>query len=195
MAQSTMRIEEGQQDAVRHEIELMGGEGAESYRDLMLRVPQLKSAEAAVRSAELAVESAKLSLARTKITAPFDAVVVSNSADVGDYAQPSRALLELAATDRFFVRASVPLKALGPLQRIGDVPYAAVVVLSDGTTREGRTHRLLPDLSEKGRMARILIAVDAPYAGEGRPMLINEYVRVLSYVGRLRRPRSALFRQ
>ncbi len=178
-AQSNFRIEEGQQDVVRHELKLMGVDASDSHRDLLLREPQLKVVEAAVKSAELAVESAKLDLKRTKIRAPFDAVVVFTDADVGDYAQSSKTLIELAATDRYFVRASVPLSALEPLPMIGEQPYSAEITLSDGTQRKAQTYKLLPDLTEKGRMARILLSVDAPYAtGKGRPLLLNEYVRV-----------------
>ncbi|VGO22652.1 efflux RND transporter periplasmic adaptor subunit [Pontiella sulfatireligans] len=177
-AQSNYRIEEGQQDVVRHEMQLMGDEQEGAYRDLMLREPQLRSAEANVKSAELAVESAKLNLERTKIRAPFDAVVVSETADIGDYAQSSKVLVELAATDRYFVHASIPLSSLEPLPKIGNQPYAATLTLSDGTTRTAQTYRLLPSLTEKGRMARMLLTTDHPYSGEGRPMLINEYVRV-----------------
>ena len=177
-AQSNLRLEEGQQDAVRNEMELMGSDESDDYRDLILRQPQLKSAEANVKSAELAVESAKLNLERTKIRAPFDAVVVSENADVGDYAQNSKVLVELAATDRYFVRASVPLSSLAPLPKLGKQPYAATLTLSDGTTHPAQTYKLLPGLSTKGRMARLLLTADKPYAREGRPMLIDEFVRV-----------------
>lgn len=178
-AQSNYRIEEGQQDSVRHELELMGDEPSESYRDLMLREPQLKSAEAAVMRAELAIERAQLDLERTHIKAPFDAVVLAKDADAGDYAQNARTLLELAGTDRFFIRASIPLSALEYLPRLGDSPYPAELTLSDGTTRPARTHKLLPDLTEKGRMARMLLSVADPYAApDGRPLLLHEVVRV-----------------
>jgi RND family efflux transporter MFP subunit len=177
-AQSNYRIEEGQQDVVRNELELMGSDESDSYRDLMLREPQLKAAEAAVKSAQLAVESAKLDLARTTIRAPFDAVVVAADADVGSYAQLSKSLLTLAATDRYFIRASVPLSALEPLPNLGHSPYAATVTLSDDSTCPAQTYRLLPDLSETGRMARILLSVGNPLENGGRPLLLNEYVRV-----------------
>jgi RND family efflux transporter MFP subunit len=178
-AQSNLRIEEGQQDVVRNELDLMDSKQSEEYRDLLLREPQLKSAQAAVKSAELAVESAQLDLDRTRIRAPFDAVITSADADVGDYAQSSKTLIELAATDRYFVRASVPLSALESLPKLGNQPYSAEVALSDGSIRPAQTHRLLPDLTDTGRMARILLAVNSPYAGnDGRPMLLNEIVRV-----------------
>jgi RND family efflux transporter MFP subunit len=178
-AQSNLRIEEGQQDVVRNELDLMDSEQTENYRDLLLREPQLKSAQAAVKSAELAVESAQLDLNRTKIRAPFDAVIISSDADIGDYAQSSKTLIELAATDRYFIRASVPLSALDSLPKLGTQPYSAEIVLSDGSIRPALTHRLLPDLTDTGRMARILLVVNSPYAGsDGRPMLLNEIVRV-----------------
>ncbi|MDF7807696.1 efflux RND transporter periplasmic adaptor subunit [Pontiellaceae bacterium B12219] len=178
-AQSNLRIEEGQQDVVRNELDLMDSAQTEDYRDLLLREPQLKSAQAAVKSAELAVESAQLNLERTKIRAPFDAVIVSADADIGDYAQSAKTLIELAATDRYFIRASVPLSALDSLPMLGTQPYSAEIALSDESTRPAQTHRLLPDLSDTGRMARILLAVNSPYAdAESRPLLLNEVVRV-----------------
>ena len=178
-ARSNLRIEEGQQDAVRHELELMGDDKSGPYRDLTLREPQLKSAQATVKGAELAVEAAKLDLERTKIRAPFDAVVVVTDSDVGDYAQSGKALFELAATDRYFIRASVPLSALDALPQLGKMPYRAAVTLPGGSVREAQTFKLLPDLTEKGRMARLLITVDAPFDHESdRPLLLGEVVRV-----------------
>ena len=178
-ATSTLRIEQGQQDVVRHELELMGSSTTNGYRDLLLREPQLKVAEAAVQRAQIDVELARLHLERTKIVAPFDAVVLAADVDAGDYAQSGKTLVELAATDRYFVRASVPLSSLDPLPDLGVEPYVAVVTLSDGTTRPAKTSKLLPDLTDKGRMARILLAVDDPFDGaSGRPLLLNEFVRV-----------------
>ncbi|MDF3127621.1 efflux RND transporter periplasmic adaptor subunit [Kiritimatiellaeota bacterium B1221] len=178
-AQSNYRIEEGQQDVVRNELELMGGDVSDSYRDLMLREPQLKVAEATVKSAELSLESAKKNLLRTRILAPYDAVVVSVDAGIGDFAQSSGTLVELAATDRYFIRASVPLRSLESVPKLGVEPYAAEVMLSDGSTRPAQTYRLLPELTETGRMAQILLTVDAPYhASWGRPLLLNESVRI-----------------
>ncbi len=191
-AQTKLRIEEGQQDVVRQELELMGaGDESDTHLDLTLRVPQLKAAQAAIQSAELAVEDAELDLERTTVRTPFDAVVVSRNANVGDYAQPSRVLAEVAATDRFFIRASVPLSSLEPLPGLGKKPYPAVITLSDGSTRDAVTHKLLPDLTERGRMARILLVVNNPYDdAASRPLLLNEYVRI-SIAGEVA-PRSSL---
>lgn len=176
-AQSRLRIEEGNQAVARHEMALMPNLVDESYRDLMARAPQLASSRAEVNSAQAALGLAELNLERTKIRAPFDGVVVRTDADVGDSAQPATELLRLAATDRYLVRASIPIHSLQPLSQLGQTPYSAQLILSDGAMRAAQTDQLLPDLTETGRMAQLLLAVDAPYAGPGRPLLLGEVVR------------------
>ncbi|MGE4489270.1 MAG: efflux RND transporter periplasmic adaptor subunit [Kiritimatiellales bacterium] len=180
-AQSSLRLEEGEQAVAKHEMELIGDEVPvdDAYRDLMLREPQLKAAQASVESAQAALSAAKLDLERSRITAPFDAVVKAVNVDAGDYALSSKTLVELVATDRFFVRTSIPVSSLAFFPDIGKTDYPAEVVLTDGAVRKGFLYKLLPNLSEQGRMARVLIAVENPMDPEnGRPMLMGEAVRV-----------------
>ncbi|MFA5687549.1 MAG: efflux RND transporter periplasmic adaptor subunit [Kiritimatiellales bacterium] len=178
-AQSALRQEEGRQAVAKHELELIG-EGRsmdDAYRDLTLREPQLKAAQADLDAAKTKLERANLDLRRTNIAAPFDAVVQSVDVDPGDYASMNRTLLQLVATDRFFVRASLPLNALSLFPEIENNSYPAEIILTDGTVRSGTLYKLLPDLTAQGRMARILIAVADPFAG-ARPLLLGEVVRV-----------------
>lgn len=180
-AQSSLRLEEGEQAVAKHERELIGSnvslDGA--YEDLMLREPQLKAARAAVETAEAALDTAKLNLERTDVRAPFDGVVQAVHVDEGDFASSSKTLVELVAADRFFVRTSLPVSSLAMFPGIGENEFGAEIQLTDGGFRSGRIYKLLPDLSEQGRMARILVAVDNPLSSEnGRPMLLGEYVRV-----------------
>ena len=176
-AQSDLRLEEGNQAVARHELSLIGGNVDEAYKDLILRTPQLKSAQAAVMSAQAALNIAKLDVARTKIRAPFDAVIVEVDADVGDYASTSTDLIELAAINRYFIRAAVPLHALIPLSKLGKEPYEATLTLSDGSQYSAQTFKLLPDLTDTGRMAQLLLVVESPYKTAGRPLLLNEMLR------------------
>jgi hypothetical protein len=51
--------------------------------------------------------------------------------------------------------------------------------LTGGAEQTGRLYKLLPGLSGQGRMARLLIAVDDPFASSvSRPLLLGEVVRV-----------------
>jgi len=179
-AQSALRLEAGRQAAAKHERELVGSEKVleGAYEDLMLRGPQLQAAQAVVEAAQAALESAQLNLERTSIRAPFDAAVLTRAANEGDYAAPGRTLVRLAAADRYFVRVSLPVGSLGLFPAIGETEYAAEITLTDGAVCHGRVHKLLSDLSEQGRMARVLVVVDAPLKAAGRPMLLGEAVRV-----------------
>jgi RND family efflux transporter MFP subunit len=179
-AKSDLRLEEGRQSVAKHEMELVGKDGEIdlAYQDLMLREPQRLAAAAAVRSVEATLKGAQLSLERTRIYAPFDAVVQSVNLDKGDFAQISRTLAELVAVNRFFVRVSIPVGALQWFPNMENIEYAARV-MPDEAERKGWLYKLLPGISEKGQMARLLIAVDNPLApGFSRPMLLNEVVQV-----------------
>lgn len=177
-AKSSLRLEEGQQAVALHEMELIGSaEIDEAYRDLMLREPQLQAAVAAVSSAEAALESARVDLERTKIRAPFDAVIQSASVDVGDQAQIGRSMVELAGATRFFVRVSLPVSDLKYFPNLDSVGYSAEIALSDGSSRSGTLYKLQPELTTQGRMAQLLVTVDQPLSGP-RPMLLGETVRV-----------------
>ncbi len=83
---------------------------------LTLREPQRKQAEAAVKSAQAQVGSAKLSLSRTRISAPFNGVVVQKKCEVGQVIGASpvatlygtdAALVMLALSEEDFYLAGV----------------------------------------------------------------------------------------
>jgi len=74
---------------------------------LVFRDPQVRAAEAALARAEAGLEDAKLALARTRIVAPFDGIVRTKMADVGQYVAPGQTLGSLYDTDE--VEIVVPL--------------------------------------------------------------------------------------
>ncbi|GLQ32761.1 efflux RND transporter periplasmic adaptor subunit [Litoribrevibacter albus] len=64
--------------------------------DLVLRKPQLAAAEAALVSSRAQLDKAKLDLERTRIQAPFDGFVLSQSVDLGHYVTPGYQLAEIS---------------------------------------------------------------------------------------------------
>ncbi len=62
--------------------------------------------------AERAVELAKRDLVRQSLRAPADGVVLSHSAEAGDYVDEGEVLVTLAETDSVFFRAEVPQSAV-----------------------------------------------------------------------------------
>lgn len=188
-AKSKLTIEKGQQGVARREFELLGRKISPEERDLVLRGPQLASVEAAIDTAEAALRQARLDLGRTVVVAPFDAIVGQRSVDVGMQVTPSSTLTTLVGTETYWIEASVPVDQLSWI----DVPRdsaargSVVRIFNDtawgaGVSRTGRVVRLVSDLEEQGRMARLLIAIDDPLAlkpanAGAPPLLIGSYVR------------------
>jgi len=98
-------------DQARRDWQNLGRSGEPS--DLTLRKPQLAEAQAGVKSAEADVQKAQRDLDRTIIKAPYDGLVRSKQADIGQYVAPGTILAVTFAIDIAEVR--LPL-AIGDLQ-------------------------------------------------------------------------------
>jgi len=84
------------------------GKPVEQAPILALRLPQLKKAEASVLAAQADLGEAKVKLARTKIIAPYDAMLTSKQVDLGQYVTMGSALANTFAVDYAEVR--LPIK-------------------------------------------------------------------------------------
>lgn len=80
---------------------------------LVLRLPQLEEAKAAVRSAEADVIKARRDLERTTIRMPYDGLVKARSADLGQYVTPGTAVGDVFAIDVAEIRLSLTDEDLG----------------------------------------------------------------------------------
>ena len=189
-SQHALKLELGRQKVARREWALLNktrqGGAVDTGVPLALRETHLEKARADVAAAEATVEKAMLDLERTRIFAPFNAIVRSKSVDIGSQVTPQVPLAELAGTDVYWVQASVPLDRLPWIRiprRAGETGSVAGVYCASGHRMQGTVLRLMGDLTRQGRMARLLIAVRDPLhlKGGGRkdlPLLIDEYVRV-----------------
>lgn len=187
MALSNLELEKGQQTIAKADLDLMGGVVTNTVvnRTLALRGPQLRVAQANVDAAKAGVEEAGLSLVRTKMQAPWDAVVLQANAEVGGQASPGTILAHLVGTKTFWIQVSVPVHHLRWIRfpENGETaPSKVSVQLDDADTREGVVLRRLPDLDTNARMARLLVAVDDPLGlgkqGNQAPLLLNDFVSV-----------------
>ncbi len=200
LAETALRLEEGNQRVAQREFELLG-EDVGDNRALVLREPQLAAARAEVDAAEAAIESAeaaleaaradlenaRLDLTRTEVVAPFDAIVNQKIADLGDYVGTSTSLVHLLGTDTAWIELSVPERDLlwidmpGPDGRGGStVEIRNSAAWGDGRTRTGRVLRRFPTVDAAGRMAKLLVEVEDPFAVEADdtpPLLVGTYVR------------------
>lgn len=189
-AQATLALEQGQQGVARHEWQMYQQDNATSFESaaLALREPYLRQAEAEVAAAQAVLAQAQLALERTAITLPFDALVLSKEVEVGAQLVAQGAVATLVATDTFWLEVSVPVAQLSWLELPGvnsSVGASAQVTTpSLSHPRSGRVVRLLGNLEEGGRMARLLIAIIDPLdknkpLGQRQPLLLGDYVDVV----------------
>ncbi len=174
------KLEMGRHDVAQREWELLKMDDAsEQEKELALRIPHLAASVASLQAAESSLKMAQLNLTRTQIRAPFNAVVLSRDVNIGSQASPQGQLARLAGTDSYWIKVSIPVDRLPWL----DIPGSAVKVLSSsGAVREGRVIKLLGDLEEMGRMARLLVEVKDPLClqpenKDRKPLLIGEFIR------------------
>lgn len=179
-ARFAYKTELGRQEVAKHEWELFKTDDAtELEQELALRKPHLAADKAALNAAEAALRKAQINLERTHIRAPFNAIVTKRSVHIGSQAALQTELGALVGTDAYWVKISIPVDRL----RRVSIPGASVKIVSaSGATRQGTVIKLLGDLEEKGRMARLLVEVKDPQGAlpqnRGKnPLLLGEYIR------------------
>ena len=169
-AEAGLTLEEGRSDVAAQEWELFGDENrsSESGRSLALREPQMRDASVMVEAAEARLRQARLDLERTTLSAPFNALVKDENAEIGQLVGPASPLATLIGTDTFWIRLSLPYTRLSRIDipGVNSADGSRVRIWQDGgderIEREGRVVRLLYDLDPVGRMARIVVEVDDP---------------------------------
>jgi len=188
-AEYAYKLELGRQDVAHREWSLLYGENktGEVESELALRKPHLEKAKADIEAARAELELAKIDLARTRVTAPFNALVLNKYVDLGSQVSPQEKLADLVGTDAYWVQVSVPVEHLKWLkipQDKNEEGAEATIQYRENYKRHGKVIRMLADLSREGRMARLLVEVEDPLdlqTGKSRrqPLLIGEYVRVV----------------
>lgn len=186
-AVAELEIERGRQIQAEREyrdLKAQRGEDLDPQNlSLVLREPQLRSAEARVASARAAEAQARLDLERTVVRAPFDAQVLARSINLGSQVNAGEALAALVGLERYWVEATVPLDQLRWLQFANGNPGQGSAVTihhrtawPDGLDRRGYLDQLVGELEGGTRLARVLVVVDDPLArnadADGLPGLI-----------------------
>jgi RND family efflux transporter MFP subunit len=187
-AKADLALEVGKAAVAEQEFDLLSQETAPSpeQRSLMLREPQQATARATVASAEAVLAAAELDLKRTRVTAPFNALILERHADLGARVATGGNIATLVGTDTFWVELAVPAASLRWIDLPEEGESGSQVQLyqdqvwSPGYFRQGRVIRLRGDLDQKGRMARLLVEVSDPLALKEKhqePLLIGAFVR------------------
>lgn len=205
-SESVLKVVQEEAAASEEEWRLLYKANPQGYKipALVAKKPQLEAAKAKLAADGADLQKAKLNLARTRIRAPFNAIVRAKQVDIGSQVSSQEHLAELVGTDTYWIRASIPIDRLSWILIPGNSAGSGSRVrisYRNGYELAGTVIKLLGDLETEGRMARILVEVQDPLGLKIKgkyqlPLLIGEYVRIeiegreLQNVYRI--PRSAL---
>ncbi len=145
---------------------------------LLAREPQIRAARAQLAAAKADLASAELDLERTRLSLPFDGLVVSEDVDAGDLVTAGQRIATVYGLDAVEIRLPLDDRELAwfDLPEAGE-PGPPAVVSADfagGEHRwQGRVERLEGQVDPRSRMVRVVVVVEQPFAAsDGRPPLL-----------------------
>ena len=192
-AEFDLKVELGNQAVAKREWNLLKPSSDEMTalsQQLALRRPHLKEKYVAWQAAKSRFRKAQLDLHRTIVRTPFHALVLQESVETGQLVNAQSSVATLVDVDEFRVQVSVPIHQLEWITFPGSgrsQGARARVIREIGNdepvVRRGTVVELLGDVTENGRMAQVLVAIQDPMELEKpdngrRPLLLGEYVRV-----------------
>ena len=179
VARAKVTLEREQAEAEVAREEWKGLHPDEEPTALVIREPQIRQAEAENAAAAADLSVARLNLERTRLSLPFDGVVVSESVDVGQFVGNGSRLATVYGTDMVDVRVPLDNREMAwfdvPTRGGGKGSVAEVSASFGGTQSvwKGRVTRMEAQVDQMSRMVHVVIEVPKPYdTSTGHPALL-----------------------
>lgn len=155
--------------------------GDEAPPALLVREPQIREAEAKLAAARADLAGAELALERTRISLPWNGLVIEESVDVGQMVTTGQKIATVYGTDEVEVRVPLDDRELAwfewPGSSGGQARGPAAVVSADfaGARHSwpGRVDRIEGRVDPRSRMVGVIVAVKDPFSRrDARPPLL-----------------------
>lgn len=178
----TALAEEETRSLLAKEDWLAAGKQLSDATDLTLRKPQLSAAKASVESARAAVQQAELDLARTVIRAPFDALVETRSASLGDVVTRGAGLGSLISRERIQVRLPLTPNQASRLKLPsfgqGDTSLSATVSTPSipGISWKATINRVEPVIDTKNQSVYLVGEIEDPFEDPNAFLPVGAFV-------------------
>ncbi|MDO6444627.1 efflux RND transporter periplasmic adaptor subunit [Colwellia sp. 1_MG-2023] len=151
---------------------LLSGESLDNAPVLALRIPNLQKAEADLKAAQANLQSAEIKLARTKITAPYDAMLQEKHVDIGQFVSMGTTIAKTFAIDYAEVRLPIKQRDVSFLnlpkinQEQAKTALVDIQFDLDGkvTHWPAKITRYEGVVDSKSRVHYIVAQIDDPYA-------------------------------
>ena len=163
------------------------GRRLEDAADFTLRKPQLEAAKATVSSAEAQLQQARLNLERTKVRAPFDAIVTARSASPGNVVSAGLSLGTLVSRDKAEVRLPLTPEQVSlvkvPMSGTSLDPIEATVARvqtpsQPGREWEARLVRTEPGVNLQNQVIYVIGQIEKPFEDAEQFLPLGAFVNV-----------------
>jgi RND family efflux transporter MFP subunit len=184
--QLRLQIETEQADLARRDWQDLYPD-TEPNSPLVSRLPHIQQALAALQAAKAQLATAELRLERTSLSLPFDAVVISESADLGQYLSPGQPIakaygieaveIEVPLGDWELAWFSIPASPVAINGQDASTAGSEVEVRSEFAGGrhiwKGHVVRTTGQVDRTSRMVSVVVEVPEPFKGaDGRPPLM-----------------------
>ncbi|MGF1681282.1 efflux RND transporter periplasmic adaptor subunit [Photobacterium minamisatsumaniensis] len=177
IASATLELleEQRQGEQARSEWQRSGLTG-EPSSPLVLRQPQLASAQAKLDYAQKALIKAKEDLANTEIRAPFDSVVVNRDVQPGSYLDAGSSVATLYSTDRIEIEIPLSEQQWANLPKQSNIEWTATLTDSTGDVEwYAKVERSYQYVAQETRQRSIVLVVENPLEQE-HPLFPGTFV-------------------
>lgn len=175
-ARLALKQEESHQQQAQREWQRSGIKQKPS--SLVLRTPQLNVANAQLQAAKAAVQQAERDLKSTRLTAPFDAVVVARHIGTGSYVERGSDVALLQSSQKAEVHLSL---SAHQWSRLDDTPVGSSVNITNrhypNILWEGQIKSIAQRLDTNTRLRRVIVEIDQPL-DQPTPLLFGTFVSV-----------------
>lgn len=171
--ETALQREQAEAAAATEEWRAMNGD--ETPPDLLVRGPQIRQAEAELAAARADLSAAELNLDRTRLSLPFDGIVVSENVSPGQYVTSGRSVAAAYGTEAVEIRVPLPDSELewfdvsGVGSGSGSVAARVSAEMAGASwTWQGEVERLEGQVDPRSRMVHVVVRVDRPFDSSAR---------------------------
>jgi RND family efflux transporter MFP subunit len=151
------------------------GRDLDKASDFVLRKPQITAALAMIESMKASVRKAQGDLNRTMIKAPFDAIVTTRTASVGNLANEQQPIGTVVATERVEVRLTLTPDQASRVDLSTQIKVVLTSPTKSGIKWQGTITRVEPTLGQS-QTTTAIVEVTNPFAKDSPHLPIGLFV-------------------
>lgn len=182
VARTEVMLEREQAEAAVAETEWQAINGSTEAPPLVVRKPQTRQAEAELAAARADLATAELALEKTRISVPFDGLVLQENVDLGQLVSPGRSVATVIGTHAMEIRVPLDDSELAWFE----LPATATVSAEFAgrhQTWPAVAERLEGQVDPRSRMVHVVVRVDRPFDQQvegtpASPLMPGTFVRV-----------------